>query len=97
MSACRERLLGKAILGDELLAEALEAFNARDHREGVPRSARFLLKRVLLAWGWLAMAPEGGYVAGAHLLDYRRSLLPDARELAPVVPLVRPARATAAL
>lgn len=66
----RERAIGKAVLADPLLAEALAAFAETDDRS-IPNAADFLLHRVLLEWRWLAFSPASGYVPGPHLLARR--------------------------
>lgn len=71
----RERSLGREILSDPLLAEALAAFAATDRRT-IPNATDFLLHRVLLEWKWLDWTPDG-YVAGEHLLAFRQREEPD--------------------
>jgi len=93
----RERTLGRAILGDELLLEALEAF-AQDESRTVPNGVEFLLHRVLADWGWLGYVPDTGYVPGPHLEAHRRLTDPEYAALGPLAPVValrRPARAGA--
>ncbi len=87
-TASRERTLGRTILGNDLLREALEAFAEADRRT-VPNAVGFLLHRVLLQGGWLVMTPAG-YVPGPHLLSFRERSTPCGAELARVVPLARP-------
>ncbi|MBP7676972.1 MAG: hypothetical protein KBB14_11660 [Thermoanaerobaculia bacterium] len=86
----RERAIGREVLSDPLLAEALAAFADTEDRK-IPNAVGFLLRRVLKEWGWLAFV-SGDYAAGAHLLDHRRQKAPDAPTLARVVPLERPVR-----
>lgn len=88
----RERSIGRKLLADPLLAEAIEAFAQADDRR-VPNAVDFLLRRILEQWGWLAFA-SGDYVAGHQLLEHRRQQAPDAPSLARVIPLVRPKRAS---
>ncbi len=66
----RERTIGRTVLADPLLAEALEAFAEKDDRN-IPNAVDFLLHRVLLEWGWLAHFPARGYIAGPHLEAHR--------------------------
>jgi hypothetical protein len=88
----RERAIGREVLSsDPLLEEALLAFAETDDRK-VPNAVGFLLRRVLFAWGWLALTPRCEWVPGHHLVSYRRSKDPDAGDLALVVPLARPGR-----
>jgi hypothetical protein len=94
MTPSRERTIGRAIVADPLVAKALAAFAASDDRT-VPDAACTIVRRALVGAGWLVRAPGRGHLAGPRLEAHRRAAAPDSEDLAPVVPMVRPARTEA--
>ena len=89
MTPSRERTMGKAILGDPLLVEALEAFGYDEDTGKLSTTVRYLLLRLLKDWQWLTRTPEDGLTAGPRLQAFRHRRAPQDEHLAAVVPLVR--------
>jgi hypothetical protein len=92
MTPSRERTIGRKILADPILREALERYAEADCRT-VPDAACTIVRRALVAAGWLARLPGRGLAAGVLLEEHRRASVPDSADLAVVVPMVRPTRA----
>ncbi len=88
----RERAIGRAILADPLLAEALAAFADADSRS-LGKAAHYVMTLGLRDLGFVCYTAGSGWAAGPRLEEYRRRNEPETMGiLVPFLPWERAAR-----